>query len=105
MSTLNRKQLRARRKGGKAVIEKTPPEKCPRCKALMQGRTYHSFLGHMGMHGLADKYFGGDVDAAQKRLRENGLARQDPFRANGAFKPYRPIPVEHEIGGEMMVRP
>lgn len=105
MSALNKKQLRARRKGGKAVIEKAPPSKCPRCKKSMEGRTYHSYLGHLGLHGMADKYFGGDIDAAQKRLRENGRARSDSFPGNGAWKAYRPIPVEYEIGGELMVRP
>jgi hypothetical protein len=77
--------------GGKAVITKAAPDICPRCGASMQGRTYHSFLGHLGLHGLADKYFDGDIEAAQKRLRENGHARQDPFPENGAWKPYRPV--------------
>jgi hypothetical protein len=57
----------------------------------MQGRVYHSYLGHLGLHGLADRYFEGDIAEAQRRLRENDLARQDPFRANGAWKPYRRI--------------
>jgi len=83
--------------GGKAVIEKDHPANCPRCGKSMQGRSYHSFLGHLGLHGLADKYFGGDLKAAQKRLRENGRARQDPFPENGAWKPYQPIwPYESE---------
>lgn len=74
--------------GGKAVISKAVPTTCPRCGIPMQGRVYHSFLGHLGLHGFADKYFNGDMGAAQKRLRENGLARQDPFPGNGAWKPY-----------------
>lgn len=78
--------------GGKACIDKAVPSACPRCGRPMQGRSYHSYLGHLGLHGLADRYFEGDVDAAQKRLRENGLARQDPFPGNGAWKPYQPIP-------------
>jgi len=77
--------------GGKAVISKPAPDFCPRCGASMQGRVYHSFLGHLGLHGLADKYFDGDIKAAQKRLRENGTARQDPFPGNGAWKSYQPI--------------
>lgn len=96
---------RDRRKGGRAVISKTPPDKCPRCGKSMNGRTYHSYLGHLGLHGLANKYFDGDIDATQKRLRENGRARSDSFVANGAWRPYRPIPVQHEIGGEMMTKP
>jgi hypothetical protein len=93
------------RKGGQAVIARKPPDECPRCGESMQGRVYHSYLGHLGLHGLADKYFDGSIEAAQKRLRENGRARSDSFRANGAWQPYRPIPVAMEIGGEAMVRP
>jgi len=77
--------------GGKAVISKVPPAKCPRCGASMRGRCWHSYLGHMGLHGLADKYFEGDVKAAQKRLRQNGLAKQDPFPGNGAWGRYVPV--------------
>jgi len=77
--------------GGRAVISKAAPTTCPRCGMSMQGRVYHSFLGHLGLHGLADKYFKGDMSAAQKRLQQNGLARQDPFPGNGAWKPYRAV--------------
>jgi len=77
--------------GGKAVITKDVPAACPHCQKPMAGRTYHSFLGHLGLHGLANKYFNGDIEAAQKRLRENGRARQDPFPGNGAWQPYRQI--------------
>ena len=77
--------------GGKAIISKPAPDTCPRCGAVMSGRSWHSFLGHLGLHGLADKFFEGDVRAAQKRLRENGRARQDPFPGNGAWKPYQPV--------------
>jgi len=77
--------------GGKAVIAKSPPEKCPHCDASMLGRSWHSYLGHLGLHGLADKYFDGDIEAAQKRLRSNGLARQDPFAGNGAWPAYQPV--------------
>jgi hypothetical protein len=48
----------------------------------------------LGLHGLADKYFGGDIKAAQKRLWQNGNARNEEgttWRFNGAFPPYRPI--------------
>lgn len=77
--------------GGKATKSLPVPERCPRCGASMEGRCYHSYLGHLGIHGLADKYFGGDFQAAQTRLRQNGTARSDPFPGNGAWKPYRPI--------------
>lgn len=77
--------------GGQAVKEKQPPDVCPRCGQSMRGRSWHSYLGHLGLHGLADNHFGGDVAAAQKRLRDNGLARQDPFPGNGAFPTYVPV--------------
>lgn len=78
-------------RGGKACINLEVPVECPRCGKLMIGRSYHSYLGHLGLHGIANKYFEGDVTAAQKRLRENGRARTDPFPGNSAWKPYRPI--------------
>ncbi|MCK6625549.1 MAG: hypothetical protein L6R45_10285 [Anaerolineae bacterium] len=48
-------------------------------------------LGHLGLHGWADKRFGGDMAAAQKRLQQNGLARLDPAPWNGAWPKYRPV--------------
>jgi hypothetical protein len=57
----------------------------------MRERSWHSYLGHLGIHGLADKYFDGDIKAAQTRLRENGLAKQDPFPENKAWRPYQPV--------------
>jgi len=77
--------------GGKAVAAKKPPDKCPRCGKPMAGRAWHSYLGHLGLHGLADNHFSGDLQAAQKRLRENGLARGDPAPWNGAWPEYRPV--------------
>ncbi len=79
--------------GGKAVSRKQPPRTCPRCGHPMTGRTWHSYLGHLGLHGLADNHFGGDIKAAQKRLRENALAlaEQGASWSNGAWGQYRPI--------------
>ena len=78
--------------GGKAVARKFPPANCPRCgKIIDWTASWHSYLGHLGLHGLANRYFNGDIQAAQRRLRENGLARQDPAPWNGAFKTYKPI--------------
>ncbi|MCB0207688.1 MAG: hypothetical protein KDJ52_00070 [Anaerolineae bacterium] len=80
------------RAGGLAVRNKYPPAYCPRCgKEIMWGTSWHGYLGHLGLHGLADRYFGGDLKAAQKRLRQNGQARQDPAPQNGAFPKYKPI--------------
>ena len=77
--------------GGLAVKNLEPPDICPKCGANMAGRSWHSYLGHLGLHGLADNHFNGDLDAAQQRLRENGIARQDPMPENGAFAKYRPV--------------
>ena len=66
--------------------------KCPRCgKPFPFCTPWHSYLGHLGLHGLAEKYFDGDIEAAQKRLRQNGLARQDPMPYNGAWPKYKPV--------------
>jgi len=81
--------------GGKAVAQKfAPPTPCPRCGKVYPFQTsWMAWLGHMGLHGLADKHFGGDIQAAQKRLRQNGQAKQGEGASwqNGAFPPYRPI--------------
>lgn len=78
--------------GGLAVKEKPAPMICPRCGKQFPFLTeWHAYLGHLGLHGLADKYFGGDMAAAQKRLRQNGLARMDPAPWNRAWKRYKPI--------------
>jgi hypothetical protein len=77
--------------GGQAVKDKTPPKTCIRCGQSMAGRSWHSYLGHLGLHGLADRYFEGDLKATQQRLRCNGLARQDPCPYNGAWPKYVPV--------------
>jgi hypothetical protein len=81
-----------RSKGGKAVTAKKPPQTCPHCgKRFTEKTPWHSYLGHLGLHGLADKYFAGDIQACQKQLQQNGLARQDPTPWNGAWPKYQPI--------------
>lgn len=80
-----------RKLGGQAVKGKPSPSHCPRCGKPLNGRSWHSYLGHLGLHGLADRYFNGDLEAAQARLRQNGLARQDPAPWNGAFPNYQPV--------------
>lgn len=83
--------------GGRAVKEKKPPGICFRCGRSMAGRKWHSYLGHLGLHGLADNYFDGDIKAAQQHLRRNSLARQDPVPGNGAWPKY--VPVAESIPG------
>ena len=69
------------------------PERCPRCGKSLEGYTWNRYLGHLGLHGLADSYFDGDLEAAQTRLRENAIARGDPAPWNGAWKQYKPVTV------------
>ncbi|GIK42385.1 MAG: hypothetical protein BroJett011_62180 [Chloroflexota bacterium] len=81
--------------GGKAVAQKyAPTHPCPRCGKLYPFLTpWMAWIGHQGLHALADKFFGGDIKAAQKRLRDNGRARQEESATwqNGASPKYRPI--------------
>jgi len=77
--------------GGLAVAKKEPPYRCKYkgCeKTFTFGTSWHSYLGHLGLHGVANKYFKGDIKAAQEHLRKNGLARQDPAPWNGAWPSY-----------------
>lgn len=85
--------VKPQRAGGLAVRTKEPPPRCPRgCgKTFPFCTPWHSYLGHLGLHGLADRYFNGDLMAAQKHLRNNGLARQDPAPWNGAWPRYTPL--------------
>ena len=53
---------RGRSPGGLAVRSKTPSATCPRCGWSMVGRSWHSYLVHLDLHGLADAHFGGDSD-------------------------------------------
>lgn len=82
--------------GGKAVKGKTPPDSCPHCGRSMAGRRWHSYLGHLGLHGLANHYFKGDLQAAQRRLQQNSLARNDPAPWNGAWPKYSPVGQKEE---------
>ncbi|GIK42410.1 MAG: hypothetical protein BroJett011_62430 [Chloroflexota bacterium] len=84
-----------RSKGGQAAAQKyAPTAPCPRCGKVYPFLTpWLAWLGHLGLHGLADRYFGGDIRAAQRRLGENGRARQeqDASWQNGASPTYRPV--------------
>lgn len=82
----------ARSKGGKTTASKHAPDHCPRCgKEFAFCTPWHSYLGHLGLHGLADRYFNGDMQAAQKQLQRNGLARQDPAPYNQAWPKYQAL--------------
>ena len=72
--------------GGLAVKDKTFPRACPRCGASMRDKTYHGYLGHLGMHGYADKYFCGNVSAAARQLCFNAMAAYDPAPWNGVWQ-------------------
>lgn len=82
--------------GGKAVAKKHAPPYCPRCgKKFPFAHPWMAYLGHLGLHGLADKYFAGDLVAAQRRLQKNGLARQDPAPWNNAWPKYLSVQDGH----------
>lgn len=72
--------------GGLAVRNRTPPTHCPRCRASFKGRSWHSWLGHQGLHTYADRYHGGNLSSAARRLALNSVAKYDPAPWNGAFK-------------------
>ena len=60
--------------GGKAVALKPAPEVCEVCGKSMKGRSWHSYLGHKGLHGFARNHFGGNEAAARYHLTQNSLA-------------------------------
>lgn len=86
--------------GGLAVKNRLPPKCCPRCGADFWRKNYHQFLGHMGLHGYADRYFCGNISMAAQRLARNGLAAQDPFPQNGVFK-HKPVTIFKPKGTPM----
>lgn len=78
--------------GGQAVKDRTPPDVCPQCGASMAGRSWHSYLGHLGLHATADRHYGGDAVAA---LRD-ALSKQDPVPENGAWQQWAKEKSEEE---------
>ena len=84
--------LSPQQRGGQAAARLPAPLQCPRCgKVYPFAHPWMAHLGHLGLHGLADRYFGGDMQAAQTHLRQNGLAKQDPAPWNRAWRPYVPV--------------
>ena len=67
-----------RRKARRAQAKAAVPAACPHCGCPLDGYDFNRYLGHLGLHGLADNHSNGDLVAAQRRLRQNGLAGQDP---------------------------
>lgn len=66
--------------GGIAATNKKidQPYQCDHCdKSWPAGTKWAKILGHLGLHGLAKKYFNGNIKAAQERLQQNGWARGD----------------------------
>lgn len=80
-------------KGGRAVAGKAPPKRCHRCRQSMAGKSWHGYLGHLGLHGFADRYFCGDMSKAARHLVKNSLAKYDPAPWNGAYPKYKPAQI------------
>jgi hypothetical protein len=82
-------RLKARRAQARATV----PALCPHCGKQLQGYSFNRYLGHLGLHGLANNHFEGDVEAAQRRLQQNALAlaEQGASWSNGAWGEYKPI--------------
>lgn len=91
--------------GGLAVKEKyAPTAPCPHCgKVFPFLASWMSWIGHMGLHSTANRYFDGDISAAARQLAYNGLAAQERGAAwsNGAwqrkYKPIKPVSQSHPI--------
>lgn len=52
----------------------------------MREKTYHGYLGHLGIHGYADKYYNGNVSQAARQLSYNAMAAYDPAPWNGVWQ-------------------
>ncbi len=86
--TRHRLTRKERSRGGRALADKEPPDTCPRCGEDMTGRCWYSYIGHLGLHGFADNHFDGDTRAAQRQLRRNGRAVQNPSGDGVAYPIY-----------------
>lgn len=93
------------RAGGLAVAKKEcPTAPCPRCgKVFPFLSSWMSWIGHMGLHSTADRYFDGDMSAAARQLAYNALAAEERGKSwsNGAWlRNYRPIKPVSQINPE-----
>lgn len=84
--------LNDRRAGGLTTSAKIAPRgtRCPRCGKSFSGKPWMAYIGHKGLHGLADRYFSGCLSSAARRMALNSVAKYDPAPWNGAFQ-YKPI--------------
>jgi hypothetical protein len=89
-----------RQRGGRITAAKAAPGPCPKC-----GKTFPSHLayaGHLGLHGLADRYCQGDLKQAVVKFNLLGIAATDSHPGNGAFA--RAHQVQAEIQNNPEVR-
>lgn len=70
------------KRGGKNVARMSGGV-CSKCGAYFS--THAKLAGHLGLHGFADRFCGGDVIAARSKLSIMGAAMSDPVPENGAF--------------------
>ena len=78
----HRLTLKDQRLGGK-VVSGLPGGDCPRCSRTFE--RHSQLAGHLGLHTYADRYCGGDMQAALRSINLVGLAHSDPMPRNGAF--------------------
>ena len=72
-----------RRKARRAQAKATVPAACPHCGCSLAGYDFNRYLGHLGLHGLANNHFAGDLVAAPTTLARERLepAKSDPSTA------------------------
>ena len=70
--------------GGRATAA-LPGGICPRPDCVSSFDTRMQLLGHLGLHGFADRFTGGDLIKARLKLGLTGAAATDPAPWNGAF--------------------
>jgi len=71
-----------RRRGGTKAAG-GPGGRCEECG--LDFATHAAYAGHLGLHGFANHWTGGDIAAARDLLSQSGAASMDPFPGNGAF--------------------
>ena len=69
-------------RGGLAAA-RLPGGTCEKCNTSF--RSHMKLIGHLGLHGFADRFANGNLDKARLLLGLTGAAATDPFPQNGAF--------------------